>query len=180
MLVVYLSMLGSDEDKNLFEQLYLEYKQIMYKIAYNVLNNPYDAEDAVHQSFLKIANKFTQISQIPHQKIKSYIVIVCEHTALDIYRKNKRTSESIAGFNINEIVDEAFFEPVEYTDLYAAIKMLPDIYKDVIYLYDIMELSAKDTADILNISTDAVYQRAARAKGLLKELLEKGEVFDAE
>ena len=56
MLAIYLSMLETNEEKNQFEQLYIKYKQDMYAVAYGVLKNKEDAEDAVHQSFLKIAD----------------------------------------------------------------------------------------------------------------------------
>ena len=53
MLGFYLSLIDSDDDKNKFEQLYLTYRQDMYKIAYSILKNNADAEDAVHQAFLQ-------------------------------------------------------------------------------------------------------------------------------
>lgn len=76
MLMLYLSMLETDEDKQNFERLYIRYAQDMYAVAYNILKNKEDAEDAVHQSFLKIAENFRKISQIPCHEIKPYIVII--------------------------------------------------------------------------------------------------------
>ena len=37
MLGFYLSLIDRDDDKNKFEQLYLTYRQDMYKIAYSIL-----------------------------------------------------------------------------------------------------------------------------------------------
>ena len=53
MLAIYLSMLETNEEKNQFEQLYIKYKQDMYAVAYGILKNKEDAEDAVHQSFFE-------------------------------------------------------------------------------------------------------------------------------
>lgn len=36
MLMLYLSMLETDEDKQNFEQLYIRYAQNMYAVAYNI------------------------------------------------------------------------------------------------------------------------------------------------
>ena len=58
MLAIYLSMLETNEEKNQFEQLYIKYKQDMYAVAYGILKNKEDAEDAEHKSFLKIADNF--------------------------------------------------------------------------------------------------------------------------
>lgn len=51
MLVIYLSMLNGQEDKNKFELLYEKYRKLMFYIANNILNDEYLAEDAVHQTF---------------------------------------------------------------------------------------------------------------------------------
>lgn len=54
MLYIYLSALDTDEEKDYFEELYLQYRHKMYGIAYSILHNEQDSEDAVHQAFLKI------------------------------------------------------------------------------------------------------------------------------
>ena len=57
-MIIYLSMIDTPEDRSKFERLYIEYRDVMYHVAYKILNNEQDAEDAVHQAFVKIAEKF--------------------------------------------------------------------------------------------------------------------------
>ena len=52
---IYLMMIDSPEEQSKFEKVYLTYKGLMYHTAYKVLNNEEDAEDAVHNAFVKIA-----------------------------------------------------------------------------------------------------------------------------
>ena len=59
MLYIYLSSLNTDEEKNYFEEIYLNYRQKMYGIAYSILHNAQDSEDAVHQAFLNEPNQQT-------------------------------------------------------------------------------------------------------------------------
>lgn len=173
MLAIYLSALNTDEDKALFEQLYIKYRQDMYAIAYSILRNKEDAENAVHQSFVKIANNFTKVSQKPRNKIKTYIVIISKNTAINLYNKNKILAErSVSADNI-EIVDDSYFEHQDYNELRNAISELPSMYKDVIYLYCLQEFSANETAELLDISANLVRQRANRAKKMLKDKLER-------
>ena len=54
-MLIYLQMLETPEEKSLFEQIYLEYCGLMFHVAYEILHNEQDAEDAVHQAFVKIA-----------------------------------------------------------------------------------------------------------------------------
>lgn len=176
MLGFYLSLIDSDDDKNKFEQLYLTYRQDMYKIAYSILKNNADAEDAVHQAFLSIANNFEKILEIPRQEIKAYIVIIIRNTAINLYNENKRSAERTVELNENDVsVDVNFLEQYEYELLINAIKELPQMYKDIIYLYYLEEFTTKEIAKMLGVTVDTVYKRLERAKKLLKETLEQGE-----
>jgi RNA polymerase sigma-70 factor (ECF subfamily) len=166
-------MIDTEEEKNQFEHLYTTYKQDMYAIAYDVLKNKEDAEDAVHQSFLKIADNFTKVSQIPCNEIKAYIVIISRNTAIDMYRQNKNRATHTTELNETEIVDESYFENKDYDELLKAIEQLPQIYKDVIYLYYLQGFSTKETATQLGITANLVWQRTSRAKKMLKDILER-------
>lgn len=49
-MLIYLMMIESPEDQSKFEKVYLTYKGLMYHVAYKILNNEQDAEDAVHSA----------------------------------------------------------------------------------------------------------------------------------
>ena len=53
MLSFYLSLLSDPADKEKMAQIYKKYRQTMYAAAVEILRSPYDAEDAVHESFIK-------------------------------------------------------------------------------------------------------------------------------
>ena len=173
MLGFYLTFIDDDEGKNQFEELYIKYKQDMYSVAHSILHNVEDAEDAVHQAFLTIANNFEKVRKIPCQEIKAYIVIIIRNVS-----SNKRKAEHSAELNDNITMDVDVLEQYEYTQLVKVISELPQIYKDIVYLYYLEEFTAKEVAKMLNISVDTVWKRAERAKKLLKEALERGEQYD--
>ena len=60
-MLIYMSMIDSDEDKDLFEGLYLKYRKHMKYIALQILGDEYLAEDAVHNAFVKIAKNINKI-----------------------------------------------------------------------------------------------------------------------
>lgn len=76
MINIYLSAFETAQDKSEFEDLYKKYRQKMYAVAYKILHNVEDSEDAVHNAFLKIANNFEKVKLIPCHKVKSYIIII--------------------------------------------------------------------------------------------------------
>ena len=53
--IIYLQMIDSPGNRSKFEILYYTYRDIMYQAAFKILHNEHDAEDAVHQAFLKLA-----------------------------------------------------------------------------------------------------------------------------
>ena len=70
-MLIYLMMIDSPEDQSKFEKVYLTYKGLMYHTAFKVLNNEEDAEDAVHNAFVKIAENISKIVNRCVQKRRS-------------------------------------------------------------------------------------------------------------
>ena len=87
---LYLAMIDSDTDKSKFEILYSEYKNLMYYTANRILRNSSDAEDVVHQAFLKIIEILNTISSPRCHKTRALLVTITEHKAIDLYREKQR------------------------------------------------------------------------------------------
>lgn len=68
-MIVYLSMIETDEDKSKFEKIYERYKNLMFYTAMQILNHRQDAEDAVHQAFVSIIDNIDKISEPDCPKI---------------------------------------------------------------------------------------------------------------
>ena len=51
MLVFYVSLIESDDNKTKFEIIYEEYKNLMYYVANQILGDTKDSEDVVHDAF---------------------------------------------------------------------------------------------------------------------------------
>lgn len=176
MISIYLSMIEDIEDKKKFESLYLLYRQDMYAVAYKILNNVHDAEDAVHQAFLKIANNFEKILDIDCPKTKAYVVIIVRNTSIDIYKQNKKNSVNSTSIDTevgNFIEDESFFNEINYKSLVSKIGCLPDVYKDVLYLKYVQGYDNVEISNLLAVSKDTTYKRIQRAKSLLHKLLKE-------
>ena len=54
-MIVYLQMIETNEDKSKFEEIYQEYRNLMYYVAYKRMLHELDAEDVVHHGYLIIA-----------------------------------------------------------------------------------------------------------------------------
>ena len=78
-MLIYLQMIESEEDKSKFEAIYNKYRYLMFSVANRVLNNQYDAEDAVHQAFLSIIDNLNKVREVDCPETRSYVVIITEN-----------------------------------------------------------------------------------------------------
>lgn len=89
-MLVYLSMIEGPEDRNKFEIVYEQYKNLMYYVAYRILREERDAEDAVHNAFVRIAEHIEKISEPVCPKTRAFVVLIVERTAINEYNRQRR------------------------------------------------------------------------------------------
>ena len=71
-----------------FEKLINEYKSNMYRLALGILQNQYDAEDAVSESVLKAYENLVKLRNA--DKFKAWILQITANEARLLYKKQKR------------------------------------------------------------------------------------------
>lgn len=67
MLALYMSFIDDESQRRLFEEIYLNYRKQMLLVARSVLGSDTDAEDVVHDVFLKIAKIHVEDKQDQEQ-----------------------------------------------------------------------------------------------------------------
>ncbi len=111
MLIFYLQMLDTPEEKARFEQIYQQYRSLMYHVANNILHDSQDAEDTVHNAFLRIIIHFSKLQCASAQDLAPLLVVITKNEAISVLRKRKdvvplddwdgfaETSENIASYH---------------------------------------------------------------------------------
>ena len=82
-------------DRQTMTELYETYEQKMFGIANAILHNDWQAEDAVHEAFVRMVPYLSRCKDVNDEKTKILIVRVIKSAAIDIYRKNKRENTYI-------------------------------------------------------------------------------------
>lgn len=83
MLAIYLSLIDDEDDREKFEILYYTYRKRMAYVANSVLHNEHDAEDAVHDTFIKLANNMKSIGDPDSDQTLSYVLKAVKNTAIN-------------------------------------------------------------------------------------------------
>ena len=175
-MLIYLSLIESDEEKEKFEIIYTEYRNLMYCVANRILENPQDSEDVVHQAFLKVIDVLDKISHAKSPQTRGLVVTIVERKAIDLYRRRKR----IAFLPL----DETYFSNVSSTEadmiadksiIAQAIAGLSDIYRQVIVLKYDCGLSSHEIALVLDMTDANAKKTIQRAKAKLQKILEEME-----
>lgn len=173
-MIIYLQTIEDSGDRAKFEELYEHYRAYMFTIANKILENEFDAEDAVHSAFLSISENMDKIQDPSSQRTRGFIAIIVERKAIDIYRKRSRfvSLDAIE----NEICIS--FPPPEDDDLARCIAKLPVRYRHVITLKFYHGYTTKEIADILGMKPAAASKLIQRAKAKLEEICREEGVYD--
>lgn len=176
MLALYLSLIDNEDDRDKFEFIYLNYRKRMVSEAYNILHNKYDAEDAVHDTFIKLARNMKAIDDPYSDKTQSYLLKAVKNTAKDFLKKKENRNEVAAQDYVENIPDMQFFEKLRIKDRYNevvnAIRELNDTYRDVMFYHFVSEMKIAEIADLLGRKRSTVQQQLVRGKRKLIEILE--------
>ncbi|MDD6059453.1 MAG: sigma-70 family RNA polymerase sigma factor [Ruminococcus sp.] len=162
----------SDDDCDLFEQIYLDNRQMAFQIAKRILHDASLAEDAVSEAFLCIAEIFQKIHHLNSHKMQYYIVVTVRNTCFNMLKNGKTdllSYEDTIEYAASESVD------FEYMHLKGCISRLSATDREILYLRANLGLSYHEIAVTLNISSAAARQRYRYAKSNLKKLLSEGE-----
>lgn len=168
MLMFYLQMIETEEDRSKFEKLYLEYRGLMYKVSHDILNHNEDSEDAVHQAFVYVAENIRKIETDISAKTKSYLVTLAECRALNI--KNLRERRREVDF------EEAYGIAEEYTgtdNVSKCISKLPARYREVLTLKHRHGFDNKSIAKMMSTTEANVRKLEQRGRAKLFEICRK-------
>ena len=169
----------SEDDQTLICKIYNKYHKRMLYTATQILGEAY-SEDAVHDAFVKIIEKFENNIEVLGDKPGQYFVIIVRNHSLNIINKAQiKTITLNEDLSDNEIFASTMTDPVdallekECEDRLVSLirQMKPTTRRIFEYRY-IEGYSNIEIAKILGISQSAVSTRIYKAKENLKEMLE--------
>lgn len=166
-MLIFLAAIESEEDRSKLELIYEEYAGFMFRKAFSILNNRQDAEDAVHNAFLKIIDHLDRLPDSHSVQTKWYVVTAAENAAIDLYRKRKRSQET--AFE-EALSSENYTEPYKGENgLTKIILKLSGRDRDVLLLRYIYGYRHAEIGILLGMTEDAAKKAVKRAEERLEK-----------
>lgn len=174
--------------KDQFEEVYNEFKQLVYNLALNYVQHAEDAQDITQEVFVKIYRNFKKYDSAT-ASLKTWIYQITINHCLDFIRSKKSKKRfgffsSLFHAESNEplVEDTDFNHPgvatedkEEIQQLFNLINELPENQKTALILTKIEDRSQKEVAEIMNTSMKAVESLVQRAKHSLAKKIKDSE-----
>ncbi len=171
-----LPMERAGADEATLAALVSQYAGTLYRVAFSVLRNPADAEDAVQEAFLRVLRHRDTLDEVRDQRV--WLIRIVWNIVLDRKRRAKTRPETddvaelarvlpSKGLSAEQIASAA----QHHAHVLACLEQLPAKEREVLMLSAFEELSSVEIAAVLNITESSVRSRLFRARNLMAGLL---------
>ncbi len=154
------------------ERIVHEHARFVFGVAYSVLRNREDAEDAAQETFLRLSRQ-RNLAEI--RDVRLWLARVAWRVAVDRTRKHRELSGEEVSHLLEATADSApgaeqvMLERQMKQLLDRMIAGLPRELREVVLLTTAQEMSSADVAEVLGIPEGSVRQRMFRARQILRE-----------
>ena len=146
-------------------QMIIQSEDTLYHIAKTLLYNDADCADAIQEAIVKAFAGLHRLQKDAYAK--TWLIRILMNECYAIMRREKRV------VSLEDYQQEvAAAETEDYSDLYEALRQLPEESRICVTLYYLEGYSVRETAKLLDITESAVKNRLARARAKLRAELE--------
>jgi RNA polymerase sigma-70 factor (ECF subfamily) len=172
-----------------FDRFVEAFHSRLFQYSMLVCGHPEDAEEVAQDTLLNVFKNFNQLREPEH--VRAWIFRIARNACL--MKRRKSVFAPAHELSLDELMpaagDRTGERKLEIADwsalpdaqvlraelkeaLMEAIQSLPDLYKTVLLLRDVEELSTEETAGILDVSHDVVKTRLHRARLAVRQKLD--------
>ncbi|MEI7734662.1 MAG: RNA polymerase sigma factor [Ferruginibacter sp.] len=161
-----------NKDRKMQELLYHRFASKMYAVCLRYCKDAADAQDLLQDGFVKI---FKNIEKFRGEgSFEGWIRRIFVNTSIEHFRK------SVKNYTVTDTHDISIEDPswnaldnLAEKDIISMIQQLSPGYRQVFNMYVIEGYTHKDIGEILGISEGTSKSQLARAKGILKKMVEQ-------
>jgi RNA polymerase sigma-70 factor, ECF subfamily len=169
-------------DKDQMIEYWFNHYADMVKSFLVYYTNSIDADDLVQDVFIKAYNQFESFQG--HSHPKTWLISIARNAAIDQARRRSRLKGILEKFKGDSLIqrtpEEILLRNEVKRELYVKIKKLSSPQREVVILRGIMQLSIKETAEVVGVTEKQVSLIFHRAlKKLKSDFGEGGPYFES-
>jgi len=154
-----------------------QYAPTLYRVAFSVLRNPSDAEDAVQEAFLRVLRHRDSLDEVRDRRV--WLIRIVWNIVLDRKRRAKTRPETDDVDELARVLaanglsaEQRAAAAQHHAHVLACVDRLPAKERQVLVLSAFDELSSVEIAAVLGITESSVRSRLFRARNLMADLLQ--------
>ena len=163
-----------------FERFVEHFRSKLFHYSWLMCGSPEDAEEVAQETLIKVFENFDQLRE--PERVRPWVFRIARNACLMQRRRSVfAPSQELSLDDLppaTELADEAPQPEVALLDselravLDRVVAELPPIYRAVVLLRDLEQLSTEETAQILDLGTDVVKQRLHRGRAAMRQKLD--------
>lgn len=154
-----------------------QYAGALYRVAYSVLRNPSDAEDAVQEAFLRVLRHRASLGEVRDHRV--WLIRIVWNIVLDRKRRAKSRPETDDVEELARVLPSTGLSAEDlaaaaqhHARVLACVDQLPSKERQVLILSAFEELTSVEISAVLGITESSVRSRLFRARNLMAGLLD--------
>lgn len=155
-----------------------QYAPTLYRVAFSVLRNAADAEDAVQEAFLRVLRHRDTLEEIRDHRV--WLIRIVWNIVLDRKRRAKTRPETDDVSELARVLpatglsaEESAAAAQHHAHVLELVERLPAKEREVLVLSAFQELSSVEIAEVLGTTESTVRSRLFRARKLMADLLQR-------
>jgi RNA polymerase sigma-70 factor (ECF subfamily) len=163
-------------DEEALAGLVSQYAATLYRVAFSVLRNAADAEDAVQEAFLRVLRHRDTLGEVRDQRV--WLIRIVWNIVLDRKRRAKTRPETDDVAELARVLPSGGLSAEEHAaaaqhhaHVLGCVEQLPAKERQVLMLSAFEELTSVEIASVLGITESSVRSRLFRARNLMAGLL---------
>lgn len=176
---IMLADIKIESKNNAFETLAIPHIDSLYRFAFHITGNEFDAEDLVQNTYLRAYKFFDKFRD--GTNCKAWLLKILRNTFINSFHRNKGCDQTFELLDNAKFIEALPFKTTPEDEIFAdlledeiviAIDALPVNFKTVILLADIEQLSYREISEIINRPIGTVMSRLHRGRKMLRKKLQ--------
>ena len=158
----------TDSPDQSVEEVFQVYGNMLYRIAFVMMKNAFDAEDVVQDTLIKYMEQRERGKSFETEEHRKAWLIRVDS---NLCKNRLRFYKNHPKISVEQL--SRYYEKEEDTQLMDSLLLLPSKYREVLLLHYVEGYQGREIAGMLGLSESAVRKRLERGREKLRGLLQE-------